>query len=141
VPSGSRTLDGRPRILVIDDDATFAETLADSITARGWEGHPCTHAADALERVAEDRYSGLFVDLILRGSSGVDVMRHAFAAKPGRPAVLMSGLDASAGAIFDALALGPATFVRKPLSGPDLDAALDMFRQLLPGTGRRRYPL
>ena len=65
------------------------------------------------------------------------VLRHAFALKPGRPAVLMSGLDSSSGAIFDALALGPATFVRKPLSGPDLDTALEMFRQLLPGTGRR----
>lgn len=137
LPSGSRTLDGRPRILVVDDDDTFAEALADSISARGWEGHPCTHAADAMQRLAADGYSGLFVDLVLRGSSGVDVLRHAFTVRPGRPAVLMSGLNSPSGAIFDALALGPATFVRKPLSGPDLDAALEMFRQLLPGTGRR----
>jgi CheY-like chemotaxis protein len=138
MPSGSLTLDGRPRILVVDDDPTFAETLAESISERGWEGHPCTHAEDAMERVGADGYSGLFVDLVLRGSSGVEVLRHAFGVKPGRPAVLMSGLDSPSSAIFDALALGPVTFVRKPLSGADLDAALEMFRHLLPGTGRRR---
>jgi hypothetical protein len=49
----------------------------------------------------------------------------------------MSGHDANHEAVLDALALGPIMFVHKPISVADLDAALRMFRMLLPGAGRR----
>jgi PleD family two-component response regulator len=138
----SRTLDGRPRLLVVDDDLTFAETLAETISERDWEGHPCTNVADARRRVKEESYSGLFIDVVLPSVSGVEILREALAAHPRRPAVLMSGQDADHAAILDALSLGPVMFVRKPLSHADLDGALNMFRELIPGVrrGRRRAP-
>jgi hypothetical protein len=58
-------------------------------------------------------------------------------AHPGRPAVLMSGQDVEPNAILEALSLGPVMFIRKPLSHADLDSALAMFRQLVPGIRRR----
>jgi hypothetical protein len=61
----SRTLRGRPRILVVDDDLTFAETLAETISERGWEAHPCTDVADARQRVGDSTYSGFFIDVVL----------------------------------------------------------------------------
>ena len=84
----SRTLEGRPRLLVIDDDPTFAETLAEAITERGWEGHPCTDVADARTRVKEATYSGFFIDVVLPTSSGIEILTEAMAdrhAASGRP--------------------------------------------------------
>ena len=133
----SRTLDGRPRLLVIDDDPTFAETLAEAISERDWEGHPCTDVADARQRVKEGTYSGFFIDVVLPQSSGVEILTEAMAAETRRPAVLMSGHDVDPGIILDALALGPVMFMRKPLSLSDLDTALEMFRKLGPGVRRR----
>jgi PleD family two-component response regulator len=133
----SRTMEGRPRLLVVDDDLTFAETLAETIAEREWEAHPCTDVVDARERVRDNSYSGFFIDVVLPSSSGVEILRDAMAAHPGRPAVLMSGKDVDSNAILDALSLGPVMFIRKPLSHADLDSALAMFRQLVPGIRRR----
>jgi len=133
----SKTMDGRPRLLVVDDDRVFAEALADTIAEREWEAHPCTDVADARQRVLDTSYSGFFIDCVLPTSSGVEILREAMAAHPGRPAVLMSGKDVDPHAILDALTLGPVMFIRKPLTHADLDSALAMFRQLVPGIRRR----
>jgi CheY-like chemotaxis protein len=88
--------------------------------------------------LASSSYSGLFIDLVLPGTSGVEILRHALALHPRRPAALMSGVDAQHDSVAQALELGPVVFVRKPLSPADLDSALAMFRELLPGTRRAR---
>jgi len=133
----SQTMDGRPRLLVVDDDRVFAEALAETIAEREWEAHPCTDVADARQRVQDTSYSGFFIDVVLPSSSGVEILREAMAAHPGRPAVLMSGQDVDPHAILEALSLGPVMFIRKPLTHADLDSALAMFRQLVPGIRRR----
>ena len=86
----------------------------------------------------ESNYSALFVDLVLPGMTGVDVLREALACAPRRPAVLMSGHDASHGDVLTALTLGPVTFVQKPISKERLTSSLDLFRALLPGVVSRR---
>ncbi len=133
----SRNLEGRPRILVVDDDLSFAQVLADTISERGWEAHPCSDPADARQRVKDRSYSGLFIDMVLPGTSGAEILRVAVAAHPRRPAILMSGHDANHEAILEALGMGPVMFVRKPMSSTDVDSALDMFRELIPGMMRR----
>jgi ActR/RegA family two-component response regulator len=133
----SRSLDGRPRILVVDDDLVFAQTLADTISERDWEAHPCSDLADARERVKDRSYSGLFIDMVLPGSSGAEILREALAAHPRRPAILMSGYDANRELILEALGMGPVMFVQKPMSSADVDSALQMFRELVPGMVRR----
>jgi PleD family two-component response regulator len=137
----SRTLDGRPRILVVDDDLAFAQVLAETISEREWEAHPCSEIADARQRVKETGYSGLFIDMVLPGVSGVELLREALATHPRRPAILMSGHDANHALILEALGLGAVMFVRKPMSSAELDSALQMFREMVPGLsrpGRRR---
>jgi CheY-like chemotaxis protein len=129
----SAILDGRPRVLVVDDDTAFAEALADRVSEQGWQAHPCSHPIDALARLKSDSYNALFVDLMMPGYSGVDILRQSLATHPRRPAVLMSGMDDQHDAVLDALTLGPVTFLRKPMAAAEVDGALRMFRELLPG--------
>jgi PleD family two-component response regulator len=131
----SDLLKGQPKVLVIDDDWTLALFLAETISELGWEGNPCTDARDALERVREASYSALFVDLLMPGKGGVDILRESLAHHPSRPCVLMSGMDAENERVMEALALGPVMFIKKPVSKKDLDTALRMFRSRLPGLG------
>jgi CheY-like chemotaxis protein len=131
--AASRSQRGRPRVLVVDDDVAFAQALAEAITADDWEADPCSDTDDALARVRGTGYHGLFVDLVLPRLTGVDILRESLERFPKRPAILMSGYDADHEKILDALALGPVMFVRKPVSTRDLEAALRMFRVLLPG--------
>lgn len=135
----SASLDGRPKVLVVDDDPLFARALAAMITHRGWDGHPCHDVVDARARARNGPYSALFVDLMLTPTvSGVDILREGIASQPRRPAILMSSRDTDHTSVLDALELGPVMFVRKPVSEADLDLALQMVRDLLPGLGRRR---
>jgi CheY-like chemotaxis protein len=134
----SATLKGQPRVLVVDDDTTFAQALADTLLELGWEGHPCSDYRDALERVKSQPYDALFLDVVMPGRSGPEILAESFRRHPKRPAVLMSGQDVDQRAILDALALGPVIFVRKPLSREDIVSALQLFRSLLPGSVRRQ---
>lgn len=134
----SRQLEGRPRLLIVDDEPAFASALAELISTKGFEAHPCTYGVDALDRVAASTYSAVFVDLVLRDASGLDVARRALGAHPRRPVIMMSGYTASGEAVLDALSLGPVLFVRKPIEPLDLESALAMVRQLLPGSAKRR---
>jgi PleD family two-component response regulator len=133
----SQTLSGRPRILVVDDDLTFAETLAETISEREWEAHPCTDVADARERAKDPSYSGFFIDVVLPNRSGAEILKEAMKTETRRPAVLMSGQDVDPAVMLEALSHGPVIFLRKPMSLGDLDSALDMFRLLVPGIRRR----
>jgi two-component system response regulator RegA len=132
-------MEGRPRVLVVDDDEDFAQVLAETISDRGWEGHPCSDTADALERILDGSYSAVFIDVVLAGKRrGIELLRRSIAHDPRRPVVLMSGFDACQEDIMEALELGPVMFVQKPISRPDLDSALQMFRDRLPGAPKRR---
>lgn len=128
----SEYLSGRPRVLVIDDDAAFANALAELLLERGWEGYPCTDVADALARIREPLYAGLFVDAVIPGTHGAKLLRESLSLYPRRPAVLMSGRDVAPDVLLDVLGLGPVTFIAKPMPSADLDLALQMFRALLP---------
>jgi CheY-like chemotaxis protein len=129
----SDLLKGHPKVLVVDDDPSVANFLAEMITALGWEGNPCTDSRDALERVREASYSAILVDLFMPGRNGIEILRESLARYPNRPCVLMSGMDAQNERVMEALSLGPVMFIRKPVSKKDLDTALRMFRSRLPG--------
>ena len=75
----------RASILVVDDDLSFAQVLAETISDRGWDAHPCSEPADARQRVKDRSYSGVFIDMVLPGTSGAEILRDALAAHP-RPA-------------------------------------------------------
>jgi CheY-like chemotaxis protein len=134
----SRDLNGRPRILVVDDDVGFATALAETIGEGDWDADPCSDNVDARNRVGVPGYAALFVDLVMPGTNGVELVRRWLTVRPIRPAILMSGHDAQHQAILEALSLGPVMFVGKPVVKQDLETALDMCRQLLPGAAARR---
>ena len=49
--------------------------VSDAISEREWEAHPCSDVADARQRSRDRTYSGFFIDLVLPGTSGVDILR------------------------------------------------------------------
>jgi ActR/RegA family two-component response regulator/GGDEF domain-containing protein len=141
--AASRSLRGRPAVLVVDDDLPFAQAICDEICERGWEAHPCTTIEDAMQRTEGPCYSALFVDLVLARGTGIDVIRRAVASAPWRPVVLMTGYEIDPATVLEVLELGPVLFVKKPLAGTGLDVALQMFRDSLfgrPAHARRLSP-
>jgi DNA-binding NtrC family response regulator len=82
---------GDPTILIIDDERTFADTLAKRLSMRGID---CAVAYDAyagLALVAERSFTGLVLDLRLPDLDGCEVLRRIMRLHPGLPVVILTG--------------------------------------------------
>ena len=119
-----------PHILVIDDEALFAEYLVTLLQRSGFAAAAVQPGFGAIRRIAEaHRQSAirlLISDLFMPEPDGFEVLRFAQEHLPGIPVIGMSGKN---GVLLDAMRrLGACQVYRKPI-----DAAhfMDQVRLLL----------
>ncbi|MEZ4448335.1 MAG: EAL domain-containing response regulator [Nannocystaceae bacterium] len=84
----------RPRVLILDDDPISGLFLKAAVTSHHASAEQITDAAE-LAKVVRSGWDALFLDLVMPGLDGIDVLRqHAADAASFPPLVLVSGLDA-----------------------------------------------
>lgn len=64
----------KAKVMIVDDEADFAETLAVRLRMRGYDMHVVTSPADTLLILEEIRPDVLLLDLRLPGISGVEIL-------------------------------------------------------------------
>src|SRR3989441_1982931 len=72
------------RLLIVDDDAEFVESLRASLVALGYEIDRSSHGADALMAIRLVRPDVVLLDIRMRGLSGVEVLKRIRAMDPTR---------------------------------------------------------
>jgi signal transduction histidine kinase/ActR/RegA family two-component response regulator len=111
-----------PRILLVDDESTIREVLAEILEDAGYQ---VVVAADGTEALAlldtGPAIAALVTDLSMPGMDGLAVIRAAQERFPSMPAVLLTGYagDDAALALGTAIA-GPVSLLRKPIRGVEL---------------------
>ena len=65
----------RFRILIVDDEQDYAQTLSDRLQKKGYLTEVTFDGKNALERLATDRYDVVLLDLNMPGMHGMDVLR------------------------------------------------------------------
>lgn len=65
------------RILVVDDNEDAADALCTTIRQLGYEADVETSGAAAMERLREQSYAAVLVDLVMPPPSGMDIARWA----------------------------------------------------------------
>jgi DNA-binding response OmpR family regulator len=105
------------KFLVIDDEPLVRRSLARAIRARG---HECTEAADGedgLRLWESESPQGVFVDVLMPGLSGPEVVSRARANKALRPSFIAL-ISAFSGDDSEKLALecGANIFIAKPFA-------------------------
>jgi two-component system response regulator RegA len=111
------------RILVVDDDVVFAETLALSL---GRRGHAARHAADlaaALSLADTEPFDAVILDLRLGSESGLHLIEPLRDRLPDAPILLLTGYASIATAV-EAIKLGAVHYLPKPAGVDDILAAL-----------------
>lgn len=101
------------RVLVVDDQATVARTVARWLER---EGMPCDVAhsqRDALARFADRRYDIVFTDVHMPGGSGLDLARKLKAEDPSVQVIMMTGSTTLETAV-EALRLNVDDYLLKP---------------------------
>ena len=126
----------RPRVLVLDDEATFRLFLEKALELLGYEPVITTMGAEAVERAADGDLAALLVDHQMPGVSGTEAYEALVAAQPDLAPrlILMSGdvLDP----ILEAFATRHAvTLLAKPF---DLDTLDGTIRAVIAATGQVR---
>jgi two-component system response regulator RegA len=108
-------------LLIVDDDARFAETLALEFTERGWRVD-CVADLDELRALPPFPYKFASVDLRLRHQSGLDAIPLILERSAKARIVVLTGYGSIATAV-QAVKQGAFNYLTKPVHVEDLLAA------------------
>lgn len=124
----------RARILLIDDDPGTLGGYEGVLRQAGFEVAAAQSGREALEIARHRSFDLILVDLRLPDLSGLDVMRLLREQQGDVAFVVVTGFGTTQSAV-EAMRLGAADYVEKPLIGDDLIGAVER------GLARRRAPL
>ncbi len=81
-------------VLIVEDDADFAESLVEILEAEGCRVKTAGSAEEALKRFQKDDFDLSFVDVRLPGMNGVDYLSRVHADHPSAKIVMMTAFTA-----------------------------------------------
>lgn len=113
---------GRPRILVVDDEAAIRDLLSKTLALAEYDVDLAQDGRHALERLRMIPYDLLITDLKMPGIDGLSVIREARRLKPDIPVIIITGFSTEASAI-EAVNLGVSGYLTKPFRVPRVLAA------------------
>jgi DNA-binding NtrC family response regulator len=110
----------RPRILVVDDDPGILFLLRSRLDQLGCAVTTVSSGARAIEKLAAEAPSLMFLDLRLPRMSGLDVLRHTRQTSPETTVIVMTAYATVEKAV-EALKEGAWDFLTKPLTPGHLE--------------------
>ncbi|HWP62195.1 MAG TPA: response regulator transcription factor [Candidatus Binatia bacterium] len=109
-------------ILLVDDEPTLRETLAEALEGEGWSVVTAADGAEALERFRSERPDLVLLDVMLPELSGIEVCR-ILRAESDVPIVMLTARDSELDTVVG-LELGADDYVTKPFSLRELAARI-----------------
>jgi DNA-binding NtrC family response regulator len=116
------------RVLVVDDDRSFCETLEVGLKKRGYDVLWTTTATEALDRVFVDDVDVVLTDLNMPVFDGIAVCGKIAANRPDIPVIVMTAFGNFDSAVA-AIRAGAYDFISKPVQLDVLGIAIDRATQ------------
>lgn len=113
----------RPSLLLVDDDATFCQVLAEALEARGFAVRVAHDVPSALAVAQEDPPEYAVVDLRMPGPSGLELIAQLKRLDENTRIVVLTGYASIATAV-EAVKLGAVYYLAKPADADEIVAAL-----------------
>lgn len=111
-----------PRLLIVEDDASFARALQRSFERRGYEVAVAGDLQSVAGRVDALAPRFAVVDLKLAGPSGLECIKLLHRRDPAMRIVVLTGFASIATAV-EAVKLGACHYLAKPSNADDIEAA------------------
>jgi DNA-binding response OmpR family regulator len=115
---------GRKRILVVEDDRSIREGIADALAYQGYAPVQADRADRGLEKALHGGCDLVLLDLVLPSGDGLEVLRQVRAAKPTLPVIVLTARADEADRV-KGLRAGADDYVVKPFSIRELLARVD----------------
>lgn len=101
------------RVLLVDDDKSTCEVLAERLGFRGFAVEWRTSAEEALDRLDRAPFDVVVTDLRMRGMNGIDLCERVATNRPDVPVVVITAFGSLESAVA-AIRAGAYDFVTKP---------------------------
>ena len=115
----SMVVRGRPRVMVIDDEASIRDLLSKTLALAEYDVDVSPDGRSALEQMRLHTYDLLIADLKLPGIDGLTVIREARRYKSDLPVIIITGFSTESMAI-EAVNLGVSGYLTKPFRVPEI---------------------
>ena len=127
------------KLLIVDDDLTNLELMAEVFTSLKAEVRPVSDSADAVGMVNQERFDGIVLDLEMPNLNGFDLARlvRKSSRNKSTPIIIVTGRDERQ-TMQEAFAIGATFFLQKPVDRQKLSI---LFRTVSGGMleNRRKY--
>jgi DNA-binding NtrC family response regulator len=107
------------RVLLVDDEEEFVETLAQRLEVREFDVTTALNGADALERLEHEEVDLVILDLQMPGVDGIAVLRKIKELKPLIEVIMLTG-HATVETAIEGMKLGAFDFLIKPTETEEL---------------------
>jgi putative two-component system response regulator len=112
------------KILIVDDDAAFSQSLCRILVSAGYECSEVASAAQARERLEDGDISAALCDVRMPGESGLDLLASLTADFPDVAVVMTTGVDDPPTAAL-AFEIGAYGYLIKPFTTNEIRITLD----------------
>ncbi|HKN49023.1 MAG TPA: HD domain-containing phosphohydrolase [Actinomycetota bacterium] len=106
-------------ILVVDDDPLVRQLLVRMLESSGYVGHTAADAAEARQRLNEQDFAAILIDVRMPGESGIDLLKHVATKGLGTAPVMVTASD-DPGLVETAFRTGAYGYVVKPFRMSEL---------------------
>jgi two-component system response regulator HydG len=104
----------RARILVIDDEESLRYTFENFLVGEGYDVYTAMDFDGAVAKIETTAFDLIFVDIVLGGRTGIDVIREVKARGMTCPVVIITGAPSIESA-SEAVRLGAFDYIPKPI--------------------------
>ena len=111
-----------PKLLIVDDDDAFRESMEYEFTDRGYQVLSAPDPRTALSLAAAHRPRFAVIDLRLGGERGLEVLKDLVERYEGIRCIVMTGYGSVATAV-EAIKLGACHYLSKPANPDDIENA------------------
>ena len=111
------------KTLVVEDEPKVASFIQSGLAQNGIQAEVCHHGDEALQRIKNETFDAVVLDIMLLGRDGLSILRHARAGGCNVPIILLTArgdLDER----VEGLNLGADDYLAKPFAITELVARL-----------------
>ena len=102
------------KVLLVDDEIEFVETLAMRLEARGLKVAVAESGELAVDKVKEMAFDAIFLDLAMPGMDGIETLKRLRELNPDSQVILLTG-QATVQKATEAMRLGALDLLEKPV--------------------------
>lgn len=114
----------RMTILLVDDDPSILEVLADLMTIFGHDYVTARDGVEAIEKLKHNSFDIVLTDMMMPNMDGMELLKHINANYPSIKVIVVTGYDRTF-TYTDVIRAGASDFVSKPFNTDELEAKIN----------------